>query len=89
MPLFCHKMDVGFTGEDVGIAERVCNEFFPMPTDRGICLTKNMDIKTITNVEKPYDDLFESKSQTSAKNIESGTKWGEISFVLLTRCIAR
>ena len=84
MPLFCHKMDVGFTGEDVGIAERICDEFFPMPTDRGICLTKNMDIRTITNVEKHYDELFESKLQNSAKKIESGTKWGEISFVFLT-----
>ena len=83
MTLFCHKMDEGFTGEDVGIREKVCNEFFPAPTDKGMCLTKNMQIKEIVNVQDPYIDLFEPYFQTSAKNIESGTRWGELTFVLL------
>ena len=50
LPIFCHRNDLGFIGDDIGISERVCNDFFPTPSDSGICLTKNLDIKTILKV---------------------------------------
>ena len=43
--LFCYRVDVGFVGDDLGMFARACNDFFPTPTDQGMCLTKNMDIK--------------------------------------------
>ena len=82
LPIFSHRNDLGFIGEDIGISERVSNDFFPTPSDSGICLTKNLDIKTILKVENEYDVLFESKLQNSPKKIENGTTWGEISLVL-------
>ena len=42
-----------------------------------------MHLEKIVDVKDPYVDLFEPYLQTSAKNIESGTRWGELSFVLL------
>ena len=83
LPLFCYQKDKGFTGENVGIPEKTCNEFFPTPSDAGICLTKNMDIRNILDVGEEYVDLFEPQLQTSAKYIESGSKWGQITLVLL------
>ena len=86
MTLFCHQKDLGFTGEDIGIREKVCNSFFPMPTDNGMCLTKNIDTNDILKADylEGYEDYLELNKQESAPFIERGTKWGEISFVLLT-----
>ena len=82
LPIFCHRNDLGFIGDDIGISERVCNDFFPTPSDSGICLTKNLDIKTILKVKDEYDALFESNLQHSPEKIVNGTTWGEISLVL-------
>ena len=82
LPIFCHRNDLGFIGDDIGISERVCNDFFPMPSDSGTCLTKNLDIKTILEVKDEYDVLFESKLQHLPEKIANGTTWGKISLIL-------
>ena len=40
--IFCHSKDKGFTGDTVNarMNAKICNDFFPTPTDVGICLTK-------------------------------------------------
>ena len=36
MAIYCHQKDVGFTGENItSFANKVCNGFFPTPTDVG------------------------------------------------------
>ena len=81
MPVFCHRKDKGFVGEDVGISAKLCNNFFPSPTDIGICLTKNLDIKKIMNTNQNFEPLFESDKRQPNQNIEGGTFWGEVTFV--------
>ena len=83
LAIFCFQNDIGFSGEDVGISEKLCNDFFPTPTDSGMCLTKNLDIKEILYEKKEYDSLFEPYQQNPSMKIEGGTKWGEISLVLV------
>ena len=46
-------------GDDLGMPANFCNEFFPTPSDQGICLTKNMDIKEVMYSKTAYDTLFE------------------------------
>ena len=43
--VFCHNVDKGYYGDDAGLSLKFCNDFFPTPTDLGMCLTRNMDIK--------------------------------------------
>ena len=45
--LFCHNPVKGYFGDNAGLSLKFCNDFFPTPTDVGICLTRNMDIKNI------------------------------------------
>ena len=84
LSIFCTRKDKGFTGEDMGISKEVCDELFPTPTDSGICLTKNLDIKEIMNFESHYNLLFEPEKQKSDQYIDSGSLWGEVSLVILT-----
>ena len=81
--IFCHRNDIGFMGDDFGIEGKLCNDFFPTPSDSGICLTKNLDIKDILKTKKVYDGLFEQDRQKPSMKIVSGTEWGEISLILI------
>ena len=83
MALFCYKMGKGFDGDEIGISEKVCNDFFPAPTDVGICHTQNLDIKRIIHVPKNYEALFESEKQKSKPIFTEGVSWDEVSFGIL------
>ena len=85
MIIYCYKKDTGFSGDDIGLSSKMCNEFFQIPTDSGICLTKNLDVKSIfkPNILDGYETLFESATQSN-KKIESGTMWGEVSLLIDT-----
>ena len=80
LPIFCQRFDQGFTGDDIGLSEKVCDDFHLSPTDNGMCLTKNMDINKIVKDTEHYQTLFEPDLQTNQK-ILSGTTWGQISIV--------
>ena len=51
MLVFCHEIETGFIGDKLkgmqwfGIPAKFCNDFFPTPTDLGLCMTRNLDIK--------------------------------------------
>ena len=71
--LFCYQRSKGFVGDDLGMYAKACNNFFPTPTDQGICLTRNMDIKEVIHTDKNYDSLFESNIQSSNEYLKEGT----------------
>ena len=54
MILFCHNKEEGFVGDDIGISEKICDDFFPAPTDNGICLTSNMNPNSIAHINDEY-----------------------------------
>ena len=84
MTIFCHNKFEGFSGDDIGISDKVCDEFFPTPTDSGICMTSNLDIKKIAHVRKEYEPIFEQNQQTSNKKIQGGTHWSESTLIINT-----
>ena len=85
MPIFCYQENKGFLGDDIGMAGKFCNDFFPTPTDDGICLTKNLDIKEVMNTNKQYDLLFEPHKQIpNTQNIKGGSLWSESTLVIYT-----
>ena len=81
--VLCYNNRLGFVGDEIGSTEKLCNDFFPTPSDSGICLTKNLDIREILSTKKEYNNLFESKLQKHAKKIDGGTTWGGISLILV------
>ena len=85
MIIYCYRKDTGFSGDEIGLSSKMCNDFFQTTTDSGICLTKNLDVKSIfkPSILDGYETLFESATQSN-KKIESGTIWGEVSLLIDT-----
>ena len=84
MAIFCHKIDDGFLGDEIGINQKVCNDFFPTPTDQGICLTRNFKLDDIMKFETSYETVFETSQQVPNSNINGGTLWSETTLVIFT-----
>lgn len=82
LPIYCHRNDQGYSGDDVGKSAKFCNDFFITPSDTGMCLTKNLDIKKILKDYKKYDVMFESDLQSTQK-IEKGTTLGRLTLLFL------
>ena len=77
------KKEIGFIGENVGWLEPVCNQFFPTPTNQGICMTENFNIQEVLHGYEKYDQLMESSQQSKVvKKIDGGTIWGRKTFVI-------
>ena len=82
LPILCHLQRLGFIGEDIGLTEPVCGSFFLAPTDQGICMTVNQDIKAIVNNYERYEVLMDSSLQKSTSKIEGGSIWSQMTFAL-------
>ena len=82
--IFCHNKREGFLGHDAGMSSKFCDDFYPMPTDIGLCLTRNLDIKEVLHENKHFKPLYESNLQSSPDHIQGGTLWGDMTLVLLT-----
>lgn len=80
LPIYCHRNDKGFLGDDLGLSEKFCNDFFVSPTDMGMCLTKNLNLDQVMKVNNEFEPFFESKEH-STKDIERGSKWSQLNFV--------
>ena len=80
MTTFCHIAEKGYIGDYIGLSSPVCNDFFPTPTDFGICLTRNIDLNDIMNVKNIYENFFELHK--IVRDVESSAKWSENTFVI-------
>ena len=61
-----NRVDI-ITEDDIGMYANVCKAFFPTPTDQGICLTKNMNIRDVIHIDGEYEPLFEPNLQRSGE----------------------
>ena len=83
LSVFCEKGKEGFQGEDIGWLEAACDEFYPTPTDQGICLTENVNIQEVMHGYEKYETLMESSFQEAfSEKITGGTKWSYKTFVV-------
>lgn len=80
--LLCHIQNTGYIGENIGLSEPVCQDFFPSPTDQGICMTENINIKEILHDYKKYEELMEPNLQKHSSKIEGGTLWSKKTFII-------
>lgn len=84
--VFCYGKGKGFIGDDIGMYAKICNDFFITPSDIGMSLTKNLDIKGLVEISEEYEDIFEpdSNERRPASNINGGSLWSELILVLDT-----
>ena len=78
--LFCLNGNENFVGDDLGMFAKACSDFFPMPTDKGICFTKNTDIKEVISTKTEYDDYLSLHLQNSDEYNMEGTSENRQSF---------
>ena len=85
MIIYCkNQRNSPFTGMAIdNFSSKFCNDFFPSPTDVGMCMTKNLNINNLINVDEEYSDYLGSKDQTSTVNIDKSKRNAENTFVLL------
>ena len=84
MALFCSIKYIGFHGEDLGLSEKVCDDFFPSPTDKGICLSRNLNINEIMKRNKYFDTIFDANVQTKPRKILGGPLWSKNTLIIFT-----
>ena len=83
LAIFCYDRSNGFIGDKVtGISEKLCNRFFPSPTDVGICQTKDSNIDEIMHSPKEYDSLFEPQLQAPIQRFSNNTIGSKATLVL-------
>ena len=62
MPLliFCkNKLDQEWLGDDIGMISNFCTDFYPTPTDQGMCMTKNLNFYNLMELSKEFQQTFE------------------------------
>ena len=86
MVIFCkNRKDGDFKGEMIdGFSTKFCNDFFPTPTDVGICMTENIDIRNIVRLDNDFSNFMEVGKRMSAAKIGAGNRNAENTFILLT-----
>ena len=57
---FHHKKTEGFTGDKFETSGAILDDgYYPSPTDRGMCLSRYLDIEKIMKVEKSYNSMLQ------------------------------
>ena len=81
--LYCHIKDEGYLGEDLGTSANFCNDFFAVPTDVGLCLSRNFNFSSneVIYRSKHYDGIFYKNIQKSVE------RWGDTTLVVFTDAI--
>ena len=84
LPILCHRKDEGFTRNEIGMSAKLCNGFFPTPTDVGICFPKNLNINKVVWPKVQYNYIFDADEQFQEENINGGTLWSESTIIINT-----
>ena len=62
MPLliFCkNKLGQEWLGDDIGMIANFCTDFYPTPTDQGICMTKNLNFNNFMELSEEFQQAFQ------------------------------
>ena len=87
MPLviFCKdRFDKDWIGDDFGSVLKFCSDFFPSPTDNGICLSKNLDYNQLITTNYEFKTVFEANKQILPKFIGEDKLLNRATFMINT-----
>ena len=83
--VFCYRKDVGYSGDDINMHAKLCNNFFPTPSDIGIVLTRNFHPKDVLKLNKSYEELFDISIKNEMSNsFIHGKIWSKTTLVFDT-----
>lgn len=87
MPLviFCKdRIDQKWNGDDIGLTPKFCSDFYPIPTDQGICQTKNLDFEDLIKFSPEFKESFRGKKIQKPALIEGDRLRSRASFLIYT-----
>ena len=84
MILYCKdKKKDNFNGYKVdGFSTEFCDEFYPTPTEVGMCLTKDLNVDEINKLDDDYLSYTKSKDRKLNIRMGRGNRNAEMTFVL-------
>ena len=81
-----YGVENGYIGEYVGWQEAACDTFFPTPSDQGICMTENFNIREVMHGHEKYEALMESsKQKVGVEKFTEGSTWSKKTFVITSQ----
>ena len=86
MVLFCKdRQNQNYSGFQIpGFDTNFCNDFFPSPTDVGMCMTKNLNINEVTHFDDDYIGYMSTTKQKPNIDMDRSNRNAESKYVLLT-----
>ena len=84
MMAFHHSRLKGFTGDKFETSDAILDiGFFPTPTNKGICLSRYLDINGIMKVNEDYSPILQPNVQKVNEKVEVGTSRSQLTLVFL------
>ena len=87
MPLviFCkEKIDQKWLGDDIGLSPKFCSDFYPTPTDQGVCQTKNLNYADLINFSEEFIESFDVNKDSMPAKVQGERLVAKATFVINT-----
>ena len=87
MPLiiFCKdKLDQDWLGDDIGLSSKFCSDFYPTPTDQGLCQTKNLNYEALIRLSDGFNESFDTNQQKSSIPTQVDRLNAKATFIIAT-----
>ena len=87
MPLviFCkNELDRKWHGDDIGLNVKFCHDFYSTPTDNGLCLTKNLNFKSLIDLSGSFQETYEFNDKEVPMKIQGDRLKSQATFVINT-----
>ena len=82
LPIFCrNEKNEEFQGDNIS-SMQFCNDFFLAPTHVGICMSKNMNVSEIVQMDDNYYSLLEANGQSSKLKVRKSNYWAVSTFII-------
>ena len=70
--------------DDIGIDVKFCHDFYSTPTDNGLCLTKNLNFKSLVHLSGDFHETNEFNDQDVPMKIQGDRLKSQATFVINT-----
>ena len=83
--IFCRdNINQDWLGDDIGMTARLCSDFYPTPTDQGICQTKNLNFKNLISFSEEFTETFETNKQKQPSLVQGDRLNAKATFIIET-----
>ena len=83
--IFCKdRVDQKWHGDDIGMTPKFCSDFYPTPTNQGLCMTKNLKYEDLIDFSSDFKESFKGNKEGNPVFVEGGRLKSKATFVLYT-----